>query len=196
MSMKLVKYSDFNYGLIVSKGNIPSFVKTVVPVPLSNGNEIMIACVDHHDPSVLRISLKNCKAIERGYDLDNEANRFMASGKTIGGGDSGWIKSAFKEGFQKAIELMVDKKFTEDDIRKAYFQGEKDSCVKGGHTKDMSDEFIQSLYQNKWEVAIVTEDNFTPTDEKYIDEVGSGNFFEHSKKPKFDQDGCVILRRS
>lgn len=43
------------------------------------------------------------------YDLDELASIFMSSGKTMGGGDSGWIKSAFKAGFQKALELLTFK---------------------------------------------------------------------------------------
>jgi hypothetical protein len=39
--------------------------------------------------------------------------------------------------------------YSEEDVRLAYFQGEKDSYVKGGQTKKMEDEFIQSLKQKK-----------------------------------------------
>jgi hypothetical protein len=39
--------------------------------------------------------------------------------------------------------------YSEEDVRLAYFQGEKDSYVKGGQTKEMEDEFIQSLKQTK-----------------------------------------------
>jgi len=41
--------------------------------------------------------------------------------------------------------------YSEEDVRLAYFQGEKDSYVKGGQTKKMEDEFIQSLKQKKQE---------------------------------------------
>ena len=39
--------------------------------------------------------------------------------------------------------------YSEEDVRLAYFQGEKDSYVKGGQTKKMEDEFIQSLKQQQ-----------------------------------------------
>jgi hypothetical protein len=41
------------------------------------------------------------------------------------------------------------KGYSEEDVRLAYFQGEKDSYIKGGQTKEMEDEFIQSLKQKK-----------------------------------------------
>ena len=37
--------------------------------------------------------------------------------------------------------------YSEQEVRLAYFQGEKDSYVKGGQTKEMENEFIQSLKQ-------------------------------------------------
>ena len=37
------------------------------------------------------------------------------------------------------------KGYSEEEVRLAYFQGEKDSYVKGGQTKEMEDEFIESL---------------------------------------------------
>jgi hypothetical protein len=39
--------------------------------------------------------------------------------------------------------------YSEEDVRKAYQQGEEDSYLKGGQTKEMENEFIQSLHQFK-----------------------------------------------
>jgi hypothetical protein len=39
--------------------------------------------------------------------------------------------------------------YSEEDVRKAYQQGEEDSYLKGGQTKEMENEFIQSLQQFK-----------------------------------------------
>jgi hypothetical protein len=39
--------------------------------------------------------------------------------------------------------------YSEEEVRLAYFQGEKDSYIKGGQTKEMENEFIQSLKQSK-----------------------------------------------
>jgi hypothetical protein len=48
----------------------------------------------------------------------------------------------------KAME-KEQKGYSEEDVRKAYQQGEEDSYLKGGQTKEMENEFIQSLQQYK-----------------------------------------------
>ncbi len=53
-------------------------------------------------------------------------------------------------GYKKAEEKHLEQSgYSEEDVRLAYFQGEKDSYVKGGQTKEMENEFIQSLKQKK-----------------------------------------------
>ena len=61
------------------------------------------------------------------------------------------------QGYESAIKILEQAKeiekeqrgYSEEEVRLAYFQGEKDSYVKGGQTKEMEDEFIQSLKQTK-----------------------------------------------
>ena len=51
---------------------------------------------------------------------------------------------------EQAKEMEKEQRgYSEEEVRLAYFQGEKDSYVKGGQTKEMEDEFIQSLKQTK-----------------------------------------------
>ena len=52
--------------------------------------------------------------------------------------------SAYKECNKS---LNEQRGYSEEEVRLAYFQGEKDSYVKGGQTKEMENEFIQSLQQ-------------------------------------------------
>jgi hypothetical protein len=53
-------------------------------------------------------------------------------------------------GYKKAEEKHLEQSgYSEEDVRLAYFQGEKDSYIKGGQTKEMENEFIQSLKQKK-----------------------------------------------
>ena len=55
-----------------------------------------------------------------------------------------WIK--LKEAYNQAKEMEKEQKgYSEEEVRLAYFQGEKDSYVKGGQTKEMENEFIKSL---------------------------------------------------
>ena len=51
-----------------------------------------------------------------------------------------------KAEFDQAKALEKEQKgYSEEEVRLAYFQGEKDSYVKGGQTKQMENEFIKSL---------------------------------------------------
>lgn len=42
-------------------------------------------------------------------EIEKLADQFMCSGKTIGGGDSGWIRSAFIEGYKSASQQIAEK---------------------------------------------------------------------------------------
>jgi hypothetical protein len=63
---------------------------------------------------------------------------------------TGAWKYASKAQLEQALEMEAKQKgYSEEDVRLAYFQGEKDSYIKGGQTKEMENEFIQSLQQTK-----------------------------------------------
>ena len=47
--------------------------------------------------------------------------------------------------FILGAKWQAERMYSEEEVRLAYFQGEKDSYVKGGQTKEMENEFIQSL---------------------------------------------------
>ena len=57
-----------------------------------------------------KLSLKNCQVIELGYDLDDISRDFDYSYDTF-------ATSCFKDGFQKALEILSDKKFSIEDIQ-------------------------------------------------------------------------------
>ena len=59
-----------------------------------------------YDGYMKKLSLKNCQAIENGYDLDELAEKRF--GKSLHHASS---RHSFKEGFQKAVEILGDKKF-------------------------------------------------------------------------------------
>ena len=134
-----------------------------------------------------RLSLKNCQAIERGYDLDELAEEVYP---ILNLGINSTIEihtlyqQSFKEGFQKALELIGDKKFSESDvkagIRRGYVERQKDEGVNVYF--ESYEEFIQSLQQTEWDVEI--EMWFHGTRHKKGEWV-----------PKLDADGCLILKR-
>jgi uncharacterized protein YktA (UPF0223 family) len=122
-----------------------------------------------------RLSLKNCLSIERGYDLEELAKTEYPIGEVWNEEEALIRELAFKKGFQKALELMGDKKFSEEDLMEAYSRGQTNSP-------------IQSIQQTEWDVEIVT---FTGDDLKSVSED-----WGKLGKPKLDADGCLILKRS
>ena len=125
-----------------------------------------------------KLSIKNCEAIENGYDLDELAKDY-ANGKSSSDVFKDAHKRDFKEGFQKALEILGDKKFTEDDIRKTIF-----IVSNPLDTRYSSSELISSLQQTEWDVEIVMIYGF--------DDINDPKPFSI---PKLDSDGCLILKR-
>lgn len=131
---------------------------------------------------VSKLSLKNCQAIERGYDLEGLAEDMLKSHKDFEGEgfsdyQNGRLNGIY-EGFQKALELMGDKKFSEEDVRKAM------ESMANLLPLSMIDNYIQSLQQTEWEVIVEMED----IQEIHVDGV-------LTLQPKLDAEGCLILKR-
>jgi hypothetical protein len=38
--------------------------------------------------------------------INKMASKYMGSGRTIGGGDSGWIESAYKDGVKDLVKML------------------------------------------------------------------------------------------
>ena len=129
-----------------------------------------------------KLSLKNCQAIELGYDLDELAKEECEYNQdSLRQYDSKFIEF-YKEGFQKALEILGDKKFTENNIDEAFDTGYEmlDSPKK---YNDTLKDFKESLEQTEWDVEIVCLHTGDP---------------EHTTNtglPKLDEDGCLILKR-
>ena len=161
-------------------------IKTDVNYILEDDKGVVIASTSLKKEG-LSLSLKNCQVIELGYDLDELAYDFSWNYQSDPNyGDTIHI---FKEGFQKAIELMGDKKFSEEQLREAFFHVQNEPTF---------DVFKQSLQQTEWDVEIEME---------YVGECNGNNdngCFQDSpghncgcfeRKPKLDATGCLILKR-
>ena len=121
----------------------------------------------HHLSSITNtLSLKNCQVIERGYDLD-EIKRKVFDG--FDGQPNSFTIAAVERTIQIMLELIGDKKFSEDDLMEAYSRGQTNSP-------------IQSLQQTEWDVEVVMEK---------IDL----SFGCYKIQTKFDEEGCLILKR-
>ena len=121
-----------------------------------------------HESPYKKLSIKNCQAIENGYDLDELAMGYDLYENINFVGQM----RAFKAGFQKALEILGDKKFSEGDVIKAHYQGFTDVPLY---------EVIQSLQQTEWGVEIVM--NICGDKVYAVPEL------------VLDADGCLILKR-
>jgi hypothetical protein len=163
------------------------------------------------------LSLKNCQAIERGYDLDeliNESFDNMGYHSTVTPHEEKQFKLGYTLGFQKAVEILGDKKFSEEDVRKAYIQGTNDGAqfesMRDYDSEDDNEpwefaeeaekELIQSLQQNEWDVEIEMEDHWlkskTDACPNFHIKYGCSDISKCvCRLPKLDADGCLILKR-
>ncbi len=178
MKGKLIKRSETDYRLYV--------------------NEIPFATTDNSPYK--KLSIKNCEAIERGYDLDELViDEIPDSSSTT----LQVQRMRFIHGFQKALEILSDKKFSEQDMYKMFIYGRSIDTAKK-HLKELEDkpideffnDFIQSLQQTEWDVEVVMEP-------EYIRMGGVKGVKGSSTKlsnpaygcKKTDENGCLILKR-
>ena len=137
-----------------------------------------------------KLSIKNCQAIANGYDLDKLADEHC--NKLYHEGNINWdhYRVHFKEGFKKALEILGDKKFSEEDMRIAYDAGASNIDGDGDPIDDVDMDFegiIHSAQQTEWDVSVEMEDIIQL-------KLRSGDV-SNMGKPKLDSNGCLILKR-
>ena len=133
-----------------------------------------------------RLSIKNCQSIERGYDLDELAKNLYKESLNYHLQNESDYTFGVIDGFQKALELMGDKKFSEEDVLKAIEMYYK--------KKKIFIEIIQSLQQTEWDVDMCTYVDTQGYDIPDADSFNHGNIFTDTCVPKLDADGCLILK--
>ena len=149
------------------------------------------------------LSLKNCQAIANCYDLDELAedwcmkpeNNWSNNNREVGDN-----YCSYKKGFQKALEILGDKKFSEEDIRNAMervWYWHEDNQDKDCLTVyKLISKHIQSLQQTEWSVEIVMicphpEDTYVCGIQYGCDEDGCNH---PNTIPLLDADNCLILK--
>ena len=138
-----------------------------------------------------KLSLKNCQAIERGYDLDALKKEFIEN-QLQGLGSEDCEKyidfaeedaNTFIQGFQKALEILGDKKYSEGDMLECW-----NSAVR---PSNFWSKFMDSLQQTEWDVEVEIDEEmefiFDPTMG-----ISQGHYLD---KPKLDENGCLILKK-
>jgi hypothetical protein len=135
-----------------------------------------------------QLSIKNCEAIANGYDLDELADEHC--NKLYHEGNINWerYRVHFKLGFQKAIEILGDKKFSEEDVLREL---NRFNTMPNSTLDTFTDDnemvtmkwFEQSLQQTEWDVEVVME--WIPSTSLL------GN---PHQEVKIDSNGCLILK--
>lgn len=172
MEAKLFKTGE-DFVLEVEKKNVPAIAK-VVGQAGRHPDWVIIASTDR-ETNYLKLSLKNCQAIENGYDLDK-----LAENHFFDDGNPKVSMYSFKVGFKKAMEVLGDKKFSEGDMLECW--------NKATNTSNSFYDYIQSLQQTEWGVEVATE--FVEEEKTGLEDLSWGRL-----TPELDADGCLILKR-
>jgi len=171
-------------------------------IKVENGYVLMVDNIMHATDND-KLSLKNCESIENGYDLDEirkladeDFECELGDGPTTNESINSMIKKSNANGaewgFKKALGILGDKKFSENDLREAISQTRKGML----YNKQYEDEHIQSLQQTEWDVEIVTEKFFKVEGDNGITIYAEAmEEFDERNDYKLDKDGCLILKR-
>jgi hypothetical protein len=181
MKAKLIKTDD-GYHL---KGLIKDVPKGINVYNKINDKECHFGFGTHSG----KLSIKNCEAIELGYDLyelEELAQKDIHNLKPINPHPTSFF-AGYRRGFQTALEILGDKKFSEFDITKAFEYGWNQRHF--GKTDEdelrvIQKIFIQSLQQTEWQVEVIMDR--IPAD---LAPDGWDVF------PKLDAEGCLILKK-
>ena len=139
-----------------------------------------------------QLSIKNCEAIANGYGLDELVKTTFPSLENCGvylwmsETDRNRQRSAFIKGFQKALEILGDKKFSINEVVELCKILMSNPFETSGKTyQELTDNYIQSLQQTEWDVEVEKENVM----HDYNGNISLGAKF------KLDADGCLILKR-
>ena len=141
-----------------------------------------------------KLSIKNCQAIEHGYDLDELAEEWInKNGEKWSNNNNevGDNYGSFKEGFRKALELMGDRIFTLDDIHTVFIMGREGM-------EDKMNRYVTRIHEpTEWDVDVEMicphpSDTYRCGIQYGCDEDGCNH---PNQIPYLDADGCLILKR-
>ena len=136
-----------------------------------------------------QLSIKNCEAITNGYDLDElikDESSFMSDDTPLINKIE--VEISFMRGFQKAMEILGDKKFSEEDVI---------SMIEKSRETGLTAQFLMlTKQQTEWDVSVVMKNNRTgKIINSDFDLEWDENGLCDSSIPKLDKDGCLILKR-
>lgn len=140
-----------------------------------------------------KLSIKNCQAIERGWDLDElveqEFSKFDQEARII---YRRQLQESLANMFKKALEILGDKKFSEDDVIKCM----KDSYGLKYFSEQKMVDNLKSQQKTEWEVEIIMKNSRTG---KVINSESDLSWNEDGlcdeAVPLLDENGCLILKK-
>jgi len=131
------------------------------------------------DDQVGMLSIKNCKEIERGYDLVDIKKKIFNG---FDGCPDSFTLAAVERTIEVMIELMGDKKFSEDDVI---------SIIEKSRKTGLTIQYLSlANQQTEWDVEIVEE-----CLDKNCDGINKKGVCITTGKPKLDEEGCLILKK-
>jgi hypothetical protein len=131
------------------------------------------------DSQVNKLSIKNCQAIERGYDLVDIKKKIFNG---FDGCPDSFTLAAVERTIEVMMELMGNKKFSEDDVISIIEKSRKTGLT--------SQYLILANQQTEWDVEIVEE-----CLDKNCDGINKKGECITTGKPKLDKEGCLILKK-
>lgn len=171
MEGKLIKESDCRFDLRV--------------------NNVLFGKVMLHDPfsgqsGIHKLSLANCINIKNDYDLDKIATEFCEKRKDVDVVYSNGLYYGFLAGFDKRDEMLSDKKFSKQDVLEIAWELFRDNpnIKKFSDFKKCFEEHIELLEAKENEIDVIIDT-----------EIVNNEGFPIYHKPKFDEDGFLILKR-
>lgn len=168
----------------------------------------MVLISKNKNVELSRLCYKNCETIEKGYDLDEltiECVNNTINKELEGDVHRLSIALGFKKGFEKALEIIGNKRFDSKDMFFAFIEGTN----VGSQAESMCDydsgnnyeahmfaeeaekEFSETLkLKTEWDVVIETEPHYNKPKNNNNETIS----FEPILKPKLDSEGCIILK--
>lgn len=145
--------------------------------------------LEHKPLATQKLSIKNCQAIERGYDLDELAKADADLRYNQPGEEDLWLTrvTGIEYGFNLALKLLRNKKFSEDALYDSIMLGVayEDTGIQGvNNYTELKELVVRRNTQTEWQVEVVMDR--IPADLA----PGGWDVF-----PKLDAENCLILKR-
>lgn len=133
-----------------------------------------------------RLSIINCESIEKGYSIEEIDALFKKVPHTVQNEEDYWkCRAGFITGFQTAMEILGDKKFSENEANKIWKAGQEYWKTSGESItfEELIERRNELLQQTEWDCIVEMEG--------FVDEEG----IYCGERPKLDVENCLILKR-